>query len=253
MAVLIGRYKSTTTAALTVADTSIDVASVEGLPAIGVADHVYLTLIDPQNDLIEVVKVTGVTGSTLAPVVRGQSDTTARQWPAGTIIVLKDDPLTLTEFVSERATQADPSDQAAIQNEVRQQVGSRVKQYAQTGSTAKIPISDVGGANQLDAEDHDSVDQGRTIPLIDGNGNIVERISVHEYREFVKDSIRQLPEYPISDQATKFLRGDGTWQVPMQGQGQGTGVTPEQASDIESAKDFEAALRQDVSLVASAS
>ena len=227
MAVLLGRYKSSTSAIATQADTSVDVVSAvidfEGeTTSIGPGDHVYLTL-GTLDTGIEVIKATGIVGNSFSPVERGQSGTTAKRWPVGTIIELTDDPLTLTEFVEQKATQADPSDQAAIQNEVTQQVNARVKPSARVGG-GRYPLSDIGGANDLDSENHDSVDQGRDIPLIDGNGNVVERISIHETREFVKEDIdeRLVPEGGTTDQVLAKRSGtnfDLKWKDDESGTG----------------------------------
>ena len=100
MPVRIGRYRSSLAAAAAAADTSIEVVSAAGLPALASGDYVYLTLADPNETALEVVRVDAISGTTLT-VRRAQSDTTARLWPAGTAAVLSNDPLTLREFVEE--------------------------------------------------------------------------------------------------------------------------------------------------------
>lgn len=91
MAQLFANNISTTLAsACTAAATSIVVNSATGLPSPGSADWFYLTLATPTTPETawEVVKVTGVSGTTLT-VVRGQDATTAVAWAALTRVELR--------------------------------------------------------------------------------------------------------------------------------------------------------------------
>ena len=100
MAVLIGRYRSTLASSAAASDLTIEVASTAGLPTLGQGDHYYLSLVNRTANLIEVVRVTARSGSTLT-VERGQSGTVAALWPVGTPIALSDDPQTLMEYIAE--------------------------------------------------------------------------------------------------------------------------------------------------------
>ena len=249
MAFRIGEYSGSLSTIGASGDTQITVTSSADFPGDGSpwnpGDTARVSIEHPQTHEIVRRLVTAVTGNVFT-----LDQALGANFPVGSLVELRNDPATLDEFVTERATQADPNDQATIQREVRAQV----KPSAQVGG-GRYPLSDVGGGDQLDSENHDSVDQGRSIPLIDGAGDVVERISIHETREFVKADIdeRTIPEGGTTGQALKKRTGanyDVSWQDDAEGSG-GTGVTEEQAADIESSKQFETALRRNVELAAS--
>ena len=83
--------KGTLTTGIDAIATAMNVSLLAGsksYPASIDADNpIYLTLSSPSNPLSnEIVKVTAVTGANVTTMVRGQRDTVARAWVAGTII-----------------------------------------------------------------------------------------------------------------------------------------------------------------------
>jgi hypothetical protein len=77
---------STLSAGITDAATSFDVASVSTFPTIGVSDHMYLSIVG--SAYVEIIKVTGVSGTTLT-VVRGQDGTTGTAHDSGDRVELR--------------------------------------------------------------------------------------------------------------------------------------------------------------------
>ena len=77
---------STLSAGITNSATSFDVASVSTFPTIGVSDHMYLSIVG--SAYVEIIKVTGVSGTTLT-VVRGQDSTTGTAANLGDRIELR--------------------------------------------------------------------------------------------------------------------------------------------------------------------
>lgn len=67
--------------------TSIVISSFAGLPVLGIGDYFYATLTN-NLDSIEIIKVTEVVADTLT-VIRGQDNTTALNWLAGTVFELR--------------------------------------------------------------------------------------------------------------------------------------------------------------------
>jgi len=77
---------STLSAGITDVATSFDVASVSTFPTIGVSDHMYLSIVG--SAYVEIIKVTGVSGTTLT-VVRGQDGTTGTAHDSGDRVELR--------------------------------------------------------------------------------------------------------------------------------------------------------------------
>jgi hypothetical protein len=77
---------STLSAGITNSATSFDVASVSTFPTIGVSDHMYLSIVG--SAYVEIIKVTGISGTTLT-VVRGQDSTTGTAANLGDRIELR--------------------------------------------------------------------------------------------------------------------------------------------------------------------
>jgi len=86
------------TSGINTSATSVVVDSVASLPALGVGDHMYLTKVSA--DGIEVMKVTGVSGSTLT-CVRGQDGTSAYAGLAGDVIELRLSSAMLTDAIAD--------------------------------------------------------------------------------------------------------------------------------------------------------
>jgi hypothetical protein len=82
------RFKTTITGAHTAATTTINLSSSTGFPALAAGDYCYLTLVSPDQQTIEVVKVTARAANALT-VVRGQEGTAATTWATGTAIELR--------------------------------------------------------------------------------------------------------------------------------------------------------------------
>jgi hypothetical protein len=89
MAQLFANNASTTLAnGITNSATSLVVASATGFPATISPDYFYATLSNAANTLWEVVKVTGVSGTTFT-VVRAQDGTTGLAWSSGDVFEMR--------------------------------------------------------------------------------------------------------------------------------------------------------------------
>ena len=77
---------STLSAGITNIATSFDVASASTFPTLGGSDHMYLSIIG--SSYVEIIKVTGVSGTTLT-CVRGQDGTTGTAASSGDRIELR--------------------------------------------------------------------------------------------------------------------------------------------------------------------
>ena len=87
MALVLANNASTTLASgVTNSATSISVASASGFPSISGSQFFYVTLDDATN--IEIVKVTGVSGTTFT-IVRGQDDTSGTAFSTGTVVAIR--------------------------------------------------------------------------------------------------------------------------------------------------------------------
>ena len=95
--------KSTLASALTSSATSLSVANTSSFPAISAGDEMYLTLADPLNSVNEIVKCTGVSGTTFT-VVRGHESTTAVSWTAGSFVQLRVTAGLITNLLNDKAT-----------------------------------------------------------------------------------------------------------------------------------------------------
>ena len=95
--------KSTLASALTSSATSLSVANASSFPAISAGDEMYLTLADPLNSVNEIVKCTGVSGTTFT-VVRGHESTTAVSWTAGSFVQLRITAGLITNLLNDKAT-----------------------------------------------------------------------------------------------------------------------------------------------------
>lgn len=95
--------KSTLASALTSSATSLSVANASSFPAISAGDEMYLTLADPLNSVNEIVKCTGVSGTTFT-VVRGHESTTAVSWTAGSHVQLRVTAGLITNLLNDKAT-----------------------------------------------------------------------------------------------------------------------------------------------------
>lgn len=75
--------ETTIVSAITSSDTVISVADVSEFPILDAGDSVYVTLVNTLNTIHEVVLCTAINGTALT-VTRGQDNTTALDWDAGT-------------------------------------------------------------------------------------------------------------------------------------------------------------------------
>ena len=89
---------STLSAGITDVATSFDVASVSTFPTIGVSDHMYLSIVG--SAYVEIIKVTGVSGTTLT-VVRGQDGTTGTAHDSGDRVELRVTTAMLTDAIAD--------------------------------------------------------------------------------------------------------------------------------------------------------
>jgi hypothetical protein len=83
--------------------TVIELQSVSGLPTLAAGDHTYLTFdTDTNSPTIEIVKVTAINaGTNEITVVRGQDNTSASAFAAGTAVELRMCAILLSEFLQE--------------------------------------------------------------------------------------------------------------------------------------------------------
>lgn len=91
--------------------TVIELQSVSGLPTLGAGDYTYLTFdTDTNSPTIEIVKVTAInTGTNEVTVVRGQDNTSASAFAAGTAVELRLSAILLND-VSDEASVTDWGD-----------------------------------------------------------------------------------------------------------------------------------------------
>lgn len=79
-------FSTTLASGISAVDTSFDVASATGLPALGAGDYFHLTIDD--GSFIEMVRVDAVVGNTLS-VQRGQESTVQRVFASGSTVELR--------------------------------------------------------------------------------------------------------------------------------------------------------------------
>ena len=97
MALVLANNASTTLASgVNDSATSITVASATGFPSISGSQFFYVTLDDGTN--VEIVKVTGVSGTTFT-IVRAQDDTSASAFSTGTTVAIRITKLVLKDNV----------------------------------------------------------------------------------------------------------------------------------------------------------
>ena len=97
MALVLANNASTTLASgVNDSATSITVASATGFPSISGSQFFYVTLDDATN--VEIVKVTGVSGTTFT-IVRAQDDTSASAFSTGTTVAIRITKLVLKDNV----------------------------------------------------------------------------------------------------------------------------------------------------------
>ena len=89
---------STLSANITNSATSFDVASVATFPTLGGSDHMYLSIIG--SSYVEIIKVTGVSGTTLT-CVRGQDGTTGTAADSGDRVELRVTTAMLTDAIAD--------------------------------------------------------------------------------------------------------------------------------------------------------
>ena len=89
---------STLSAGITSSATSFDVASASTFPTLGGSDHMYLSIIG--SSYVEIIKVTGVSGTTLT-CVRGQDGTTGTAAAGGDRIELRVTTAMLTDAIAD--------------------------------------------------------------------------------------------------------------------------------------------------------
>ena len=89
---------STLSANITNSATSFDVASVATFPTLGGSDHMYLSIIG--SSYVEIIKVTGVSGTTLT-CVRSQDGTTGTAADSGDRIELRVTTAMLTDAIAD--------------------------------------------------------------------------------------------------------------------------------------------------------
>jgi len=69
-------------------DLTLSLTSAAGFPTVASPDWAWATIVDATEDLWEVVKITGTSGTTLT-VLRGQDGTTALGWASGSLVQLR--------------------------------------------------------------------------------------------------------------------------------------------------------------------
>jgi hypothetical protein len=102
MAILVSNNASAAIAlSITASDTSIILAAGQGseFPSPGASDYFYATLVDSSNN-IEIVKCTSRSADTLT-VLRGQDNTAARSFTAGSLMELRIVAATFTDLQNE--------------------------------------------------------------------------------------------------------------------------------------------------------
>lgn len=89
MGLLVANNVRTTLASgIAAGDTSLSVTSASGMPSMADGDWFYATISDPGETVFEIVKVTGLSGTSLT-ATRGQDGTTAASWPSGSVVSIR--------------------------------------------------------------------------------------------------------------------------------------------------------------------
>jgi len=92
--------RSTLAAAINTSATTITVVNASTFPTLGGGDVMYLTLSDNLNSVTEIVKCTGVSGTTFT-IVRAQEGTTAASWIISSHVQLRITAGLITDLLAE--------------------------------------------------------------------------------------------------------------------------------------------------------
>ena len=136
----------------------------------------------------------------------------------------------------------------------RTQILALIKGFARAGSTDKIQFSDLESTAELNEADTRNFDSQRFV-VSDGAGTVDGFLEGSDLRGELQGADvpenRKVPPGGTTGQALK-KRSDTDYEVSWQDDDAGSaGLTEDQAAELESAKDFEAGMRQDVELAAS--
>lgn len=92
--------RSTLAAAINTSATTITVVNASTFPTLSGGDVMYLTLSDNLNSVTEIVKCTGVSGTTFT-IVRAQEGTTAASWIISSHVQLRITAGLITDLLAE--------------------------------------------------------------------------------------------------------------------------------------------------------
>ena len=130
---------STLSAGITDVATSFDVASVSTFPTIGVSDHMYLSIVG--SAYVEIVKVTGVSGTTLT-VVRGQDGTTGTAHDSGDRVELRVTTAMLTDAIADSNVDVFKTIEISGQSDVVADSGTDTLTLVASGGTTLTTTAD---------------------------------------------------------------------------------------------------------------
>ena len=130
---------STLSAGITDAATSFDVASVSTFPTIGVSDHMYLSIVG--SAYVEIIKVTGVSGTTLT-VVRGQDGTTGTAHDSGDRVELRVTTAMLTDAIADSNVDVFKTIEISGQSDVVADSGTDTLTLVASGGTTLTTTAD---------------------------------------------------------------------------------------------------------------
>ena len=82
------KFSTTLSSGINNSVTSLSIASATGFPSLSGGKHTYVTLDNGDGTTVEVVKVTGISGTTLT-VTRGQDSTSAAAFSSGAKVELR--------------------------------------------------------------------------------------------------------------------------------------------------------------------
>ena len=179
MPIQIDDYSSSLGLAISSTETTISVVSTQNFPALNTGDFTYATLQNQTTGEREIVKVNSINGNVLT-VERGQHNTSAKAFPAGSLIGLRNDSRTLLKVIDSR-TAGESGGLNAAQVDTR--IDAEVKDYAKQGNSAKIPYSDLESVEELDSQGSGDVDDSDDLPFADrSDGNTIKRISLGQLK-----------------------------------------------------------------------
>ncbi len=130
---------STLSAGITDVATSFDVASVSTFPTIGVSDHMYLSIVG--SAYVEIIKVTGVSGTTLT-VVRGQDGTTGTAHDSGDRVELRVTTAMLTDAIADSNVDVFKTIEISGQSDVVADSGTDTLTLVASGGTTLTTTAD---------------------------------------------------------------------------------------------------------------